>query len=578
MIREEYKRAFLDEKNARTIMIHIIDDDEYIGSDRIVDQASFNYTDVSNEGDEIKLGFDSTSSFEIDIKGDLVDKTGKEIYVELQAYNNSDSELKVYTIPVGHFIITKVDYDYKLDKSHILSYDKTITSEDKTMRIPTGTLIPTWVIDFMFDCVPDSYFVESEPIILEKHLAEDTFNIYSQEWVNTYNASDRSYTYYHTQTIKKCQYCVYTFSEEFRRNYYFFLILNSVHLTNIETEADVNILDYKQNFMANNPLYNMYSPEHRYDSHNSKTTTDYTGSASDVPVGFVYPDSSLDSKYNWNSYSAVKVTRTVEASFFHRTYNDWLSYQWLDFPSSTPDVRYTTDYAGIDAFIDFEVKGANIIPFRTYITESGISAYTINDWIRENGDLTERKAYSDFAEILGQNVGINRETGEFEAYGFAYTDLLLPSNDLYPSSDLYPRGNRKTIKITKNMYSELIAKTKQSKKVGKVIVPYPRIGKEYVAQVEDFDEYNYSTIKLSDNNFFVYCGFTKPQEVADAILNMYKDYTYTPFELECTGLPWLEAGDWISVETDDGNQILNVNRRSLKGIQGMMDSLSAGGI
>lgn len=59
---------------------------------------------------------------------------------------------------------------------------------------------------------------------------------------------------------------------------------------------------------------------------------------------------------------------------------------------------------------------------------------------------------------------------------------------------------------------------------------------------------------------------------------MYKDYTYTPFELECTGLPWLEAGDWISVETDDGNQILNVNRRSLKGIQGMMDSLSAGGI
>lgn len=79
---------------------------------------------------------------------------------------------------------------------------------------------------------------------------------------------------------------------------------------------------------------------------------------------------------------------------------------------------------------------------------------------------------------------------------------------------------------------------------------------------------------LSGNYLIQNCTFT--QEQMDTILNGFaesiKDIRYMPCEIELMGLPYMEAGDVVEIETDAGSFTTIVERRTLTGIQSLKDA------
>lgn len=79
---------------------------------------------------------------------------------------------------------------------------------------------------------------------------------------------------------------------------------------------------------------------------------------------------------------------------------------------------------------------------------------------------------------------------------------------------------------------------------------------------------------ISNNYLIQNCTFTQEQietvlkEFAEAIKNI----RYMPCELDLVGLPYIEAGDVVEVETEAGNFITLVERRTLNGIQSLRDA------
>lgn len=584
MIREEYKNAFLNEKNRKSVIIKFTKTEEYIDSSQIVDQGSFKYVESSNDSNEIQLGYAESTSFEVDIKGNLVNRTGEEIYVELVAYEEKEEEIKVYPIPIGFFVISEVEYDYKMDFSHILSYNsassKVGLNNAITFPRTAFTSIPsTWLYNFYTNGVPSGYFAETEPIVIQKRLLPDTYERIISTWHENYeyvSSTSQNYHYYCTKRVGKYKICEYTIRDDSRYNegYKYSIIsycsMDADSLRQSISNEENNYKNLINNFLENNPLY-------KYVAYQGKTeTTDtYKGNALDWGVDYIHPDSQHFYDYNLTGSSSNRKTiRLIEEKYYTFDYRSYTSSYYQEMPSGTA-VRYSfSTQANINDFADVNMIFHKIEPY--YILNFDVVKSGATSWIKEH-NTSVVDLVSDLAELNGQMVRSNRLNGELEIYSYALNDELFPSENIYPNSSLYPKGDANILKITKDMYSSLICKNEQSKRVGKVTLK--RNYNSWTAQVEDYDEKYYSKIDISEDNFWVYMRYSEIwQPTVDNILNIYKDNIFTPFELECTGLPWLEAGDWIIVETDDGQQRLNVNRRTLSGIQGMMDSLSAGGI
>lgn len=591
MIREEYKNAFLDEKNKKVVMIEFTESGEIIDASQIVDQGSFKYVESLNENDGIKLGYSGSTYFEIDIKGDLTEEQSKEVYVELIAYVESDEEVKMYPVPIGYFIISNIDYDYQTEVSHLLCYSKLTTdlSSGKVKEIvgPSGYLYLTnYVINVISDgLIPKEYIDKTEIISVRKELTSDVYML--RKNYNVYKRVEYgTYQHYLTEEVVKYQVCIYHFDENYKRNYdkqgfyqytllFFEWLSDESAQTYYRTEVTINgHQNIVNTFWKNNPNYN-------YDSPPSDYSTRYTYGEL-KPQNMLRIDGSDNSLfpyyYNTRNYK-LSVIRGDSDSLYSICYTG-VGYRSKAYTSANYD-------DGLSQF-DYNFNGVNWVETASLITDPSyfqdfnvryiksqkygdISEVTSNVSF---GDMSVFDFVSDFAEINGEILKLNRETGLYMSYTLMDSDGEYPSEHIYPLESLYPRGDKNVVHINKDMYSQLIKKIKQSKKVGRVLMK--KGSTEYVSQVDDFNENEYMTIEI-DGNIFVTLGIVETS-VTDTILNKYKGFEFIPFELECTGLPWLESGDWIIVETDDGQERLNVNRRTLSGIQGMMDSLSSGGI
>ncbi|MBQ0114115.1 MAG: hypothetical protein KBT03_13380 [Bacteroidales bacterium] len=568
-------------------MIKFTKTNEIIDASRIVDQGSFKYTESSNDGDEIKLGFSESSSFEIDIKGDLVDRSGEEIYVEVIA----DDKTGQKTIPIGYFVISDVDYDYTLDKSHILSYSNILADKESEILIPPkvyGTKkVNNYYLNLMLDgFIPNDYISETKQVSLTKTLDNSGLYYYhTTNWTKKYE--NGSYRYYVTETVNLYRLCLYHFDSKYARmiypyNHIFYKYLSNTDVkTSYRSEIVSDAYNYvSKTFWVNNPVYN---PDNYSYSDKSSVYREITPSVSYCkPIGNYNNDlmipfnntPNFDYKLSYVMDTTIlpRYARCYEKSGFrYATYtsSSATDYSRSVFRDDLGDVTWITSLPTITDVNYFDNVNVQYIVSHQY---GNISEFN-------GGDLSQTTSLdfaSDIAESNGDMLKINRADGNLVQYSLHSSDGIYPMNNIYPNNTgIYPSGDRNVVNISKDMYSSLISKTKQSKKVGKVVVN--KLGVEYIAIVDDFDEKYYSTILIEENNLIDH-NFIDAQTVADSILDKYKDNVFTPFELECTGLPWLEAGDWIVVETDDGQQRLNVNRRTLSGIQGMMDSLSAGGV
>lgn len=182
------------------------------------------------------------------------------------------------------------------------------------------------------------------------------------------------------------------------------------------------------------------------------------------------------------------------------------------------------------------------------------------------------------AEIQAKFVHMDRY-GTLRFVGISDHFGLYPEETLFPSEDLYPNENNGGL-LTTREYRSLWCDDYEVQPFGTVIVNYKNTSGNDEVLVYRFNRANKNVYKMKDNFIFKTGGW-KPSEIRDVLDTWFipnlKGIRYTPAELEMVGLPYMEAGDVLSVLTKTGGIEVFAFRRTLKGINFMTDSVEARG-
>lgn len=162
---------------------------------------------------------------------------------------------------------------------------------------------------------------------------------------------------------------------------------------------------------------------------------------------------------------------------------------------------------------------------------------------------------------------------------------LYPRNTLFPDNapyylpqaetgHLYPQSPKST-RIGNGTYINANYEDFLCKKISKIQIREKEddAGVEY-PEGESEEENRY----IIEDNFLVY-GKSKEElsKIAKNIFEKIKDIIYRPFSSECIGNPCLEVGDPLRLSTRYELIESYILKRTLKGIQGLRDSISASG-
>lgn len=93
----------------------------------------------------------------------------------------------------------------------------------------------------------------------------------------------------------------------------------------------------------------------------------------------------------------------------------------------------------------------------------------------------------------------------------------------------------------------------------------------------EYKDGRFKTYNLSDNMIFKNCNLepTEVKKICDELHKKIKDIQYSILDMESIGLPYVEAGDSVSVETDEGEKYTIILNRTLNGIQSLKDSITS---
>ena len=203
-----------------------------------------------------------------------------------------------------------------------------------------------------------------------------------------------------------------------------------------------------------------------------------------------------------------------------------------------------------------------------------------NDFV--NNYANPRDITEAYIELMGKFGRMNRK-GAFEFLSLDKPNELYPSEDLYPSETLYPAGIEK---ITRSMYTSILYDDNYTKPFSKIICNFIEIvddkeEKRYyehiIREVDEKEEQNYKVYDLS-NNYLISNGSWTIAEVAEFMERMapnIDEIRYLPCDIELFGLPYIEAGDYIEVITQDGSFKTIVLNRNLSGIQRLTDNFTS---
>lgn len=99
---------------------------------------------------------------------------------------------------------------------------------------------------------------------------------------------------------------------------------------------------------------------------------------------------------------------------------------------------------------------------------------------------------------------------------------------------------------------------------------------EYIPMYSDEP---YATYDVS-GNYFIKNGKFKEEDILDTIRTIGKaigGLQYMPSRIECFGMPYIEAGDWVTVITEKGGFNTIILNRTTSGIQTLVDSFESKG-
>lgn len=215
----------------------------------------------------------------------------------------------------------------------------------------------------------------------------------------------------------------------------------------------------------------------------------------------------------------------------------------------------------------------------SFFTHFGITQ--VADYLPNDG-LTIEKTVDDkvivgatiikaICQVNGRYGRISR-TGQFEYVHLVEgTEALYPREDLFPDDDVYPSAENALDNISKAYYKSISFENYRVAPITKVQL----INKE--GQITAVAGSGSNIFTLKDNPLI--WGKTSAQlvSVATNLYNTIQGLWYTPSEVECVGLPYVECGDFVLMAARRSIVRAYVLSRTLKGIQILDDSYAAPG-
>lgn len=246
-----------------------------------------------------------------------------------------------------------------------------------------------------------------------------------------------------------------------------------------------------------------------------------------------------------------KITAYDRMLMFDIDVADW--YQGLSFPLTLKQFRTSL---------------CNRIGVKQVIIDLPLDGMQITKTI-EPEQLDGRKVLMAICEINGC-FGNFDKTGRL-TYKFLGTSGLFPSESLYPDEELYP---------SEMTNAETLSYYKQSETHYEDYVVYP-IDKVQIRQEEGDVGASYgpgSNCYVIQGNYLVY-GKSGQEllAIASTVYDQISGRVYRPCHIVGPALPWVEVGDGIICYTTDDVVETYCLERTMKGIQGMMDTYDAQG-
>lgn len=258
--------------------------------------------------------------------------------------------------------------------------------------------------------------------------------------------------------------------------------------------------------------------------------------------------------------------------------------------------RIFLDVTGLDLMSLFDVNVAewyNSLSFPMTLREfrARLCRYVgVTESVPEylpNDDMTIQKTI-DAEELMGRDVLIaceqlNGAFGHFDRSGILQhvvlqsNYVLTPAKNLYPSEALYPA---EAGDMNDQVYDEQIT---QHCYTSCMFEDYAVKTIEAVQLRQEEDDigaiYGKGNCLVIEGNFLLYGkGADELQQIAAGIYGMVSNRPYIPYECELLkGLPYLEVGDSTLIESDEGDIVSYVIKRTMQGIYALKDTYSATG-
>lgn len=230
-------------------------------------------------------------------------------------------------------------------------------------------------------------------------------------------------------------------------------------------------------------------------------------------------------------------------------------YNNLTFPMSIQALRNSFfQFVGVTQVVD-------------YLPNDGISVQkSIEDKVIMGATIIKA-----ICQINGRYGRISR-TGLFEYVHLVEgTEALYPREDLYPDDDIYPADENALESVSKAYYSQISFENYRVAPITKVqlIEKSGQIAATYGTGTNIFT--------LKDNPLIWGLSAQLLQSVANNLYNTIQGLWYTPSQIECVGLPYVECGDFVLMTARRSIIRAYVLARTLKGIQILNDSYQADG-
>lgn len=221
----------------------------------------------------------------------------------------------------------------------------------------------------------------------------------------------------------------------------------------------------------------------------------------------------------------------------------------------------------VQAFRNSFFTRVGVTQVADYLTNDGITIQkTIEDKV-----IIGSKIIKAICQINGRFGRISR-TGRFEYVHLTEAaEALYPAEDLYPDDDIYPSDENAVDNVLKAHYSAISFENYRVASIDKVQV----IDKSGQIAASAGSGSNIFTLK--DNPLVWGLSSASLQAVARNLYNTVQGLWYTPSEVKCVGLPYVECGDFVLMSARLSIIRSYVLSRTLKGIQAITDSFSADG-